>query len=89
MRRPRLKLSLWKPILRDAQRGFCYLCQCPVGIKRGTIDHVVPLSKGGSPNIGNLMLVHDACNKAKNDREPTELELRKLAHVNRRIGLTA
>jgi 5-methylcytosine-specific restriction endonuclease McrA len=37
-------------------------------VERLTIDHVVPLSQGGTDNIHNLQLLCRACNTAKGDR---------------------
>jgi 5-methylcytosine-specific restriction endonuclease McrA len=34
-----------------------------------TIDHIVPVSKGGHPSdISNLQLAHRACNRKKSDK---------------------
>jgi 5-methylcytosine-specific restriction endonuclease McrA len=38
-----------------------------------TIDHVIPLSKGGSGEIWNLRIVHMRCNSKKHDKMPDEL----------------
>ena len=32
---------------------------------RATIDHIRPLSKGGSDQVGNLQLLHARCNRIK------------------------
>lgn len=83
------RLKIWGPLLREAQREWCPLCARRIPTRQGTIDHVTPLAKGGADSIGNWMLVHSACNNAKGDRMPTELELKKLARVNAALGLTA
>ena len=48
----------------------CYLCKRPFSHNnRPTLDHIKPLSKGGSWAIENLALAHLACNQDKADRE--------------------
>ena len=48
---------------RDA--GICQLCKKPVEREKMTLDHVVPLSKGGPHTFGNLQLAHRSCNSSK------------------------
>lgn len=51
---------------------ICHLCQKPIdqGLSRtdpmgATIDHVLPLSKGGDDSLGNVKAAHWSCNRAK------------------------
>lgn len=55
-------------------KGRCYLCGRKTKLKspRGdpllaTIDHVVPLSRGGTNEASNLRLCCRGCNKKKSD----------------------
>jgi len=53
------------------QRGKCYYC----GVKVGDIyhvDHVVPLSRGGTNWPENLVIACPACNSSKQDKLPHE-----------------
>ncbi len=76
--------------LWTAQDGRCYLCGEPMESARGpiperrTIDHVIPISKGGE-NHGNVALAHSRCNQAKADRMPVSDELARLAEINARL----
>ena len=58
----------------------CHICQQPIDpslprtSKLGlTVDHVIPLSKGGSDTIDNLRPAHWSCNNRKSDKLPEEL----------------
>ena len=51
-----------------------------------TVDHIVPISKGGKREISNCQLAHKACNCNKSDIMPDEYE-RLLRYNRRRIML--
>lgn len=60
-------------ILSERDGYFCFICKDPFGKKeKPTIDHWIPISKGGTWNIENLRLAHKACNFWKSDRVPLE-----------------
>lgn len=45
--------------------GICYLCGEPVLFAEFTIDHVIPISAGGTNNLRNLRPTHYSCNQEK------------------------
>jgi len=52
---------------------FCFICKEKFGAKeKPTLDHWIPISKGGTWNIENLRLAHKSCNLWKGDRVPLE-----------------
>ena len=55
----------------EAQRGLCWWCSQPVQEKYH-IDHVIPLSRGGSNNPGNIVIACPTCNISKSDKLPQE-----------------
>lgn len=50
----------------------CFICQLPFGKERPTIDHWIPLSKGGTWEITNLRLTHKRCNNWKGNMLPNK-----------------
>jgi 5-methylcytosine-specific restriction endonuclease McrA len=52
--------NVWR---RD--NGLCYLCGLPVEMLKMSIDHVIPLSKGGEHSYANCRLTHARCNRKK------------------------
>lgn len=61
------------------QDGICYLCggqmylEREAGIARATVDHVVPLCRGGSNDDENRKAAHRGCNVWKRDALLDEL----------------
>lgn len=59
-------------------RGLCALCSCSVTLKHegeptyATIDHVLPLSRGGQDVPNNWQLACKSCNNAKGNALPAE-----------------
>jgi 5-methylcytosine-specific restriction endonuclease McrA len=59
--------------LRDEQGNRCAYCNREFGpLVTETIDHVVPLSKGGGKGISNLVLACRRCNSRKGNRSVEE-----------------
>lgn len=55
--------------------GHCEYCGKPLSMRELTIDHVVPSSKGGGDNIGNLKACCLKCNRTKNQGSTQFLRL--------------
>ena len=52
----------WK---RRRSSGICHYCGKNVGVKALTMDHVVPIIRGGQSTKGNVVPACKACNSAK------------------------
>jgi 5-methylcytosine-specific restriction endonuclease McrA len=52
-----------------ALRGLCGLCALPVPFEDMQVDHIKPVSKGGSHSYTNVQPSHPACNRRKSNRE--------------------
>jgi len=53
-------------IARDGM--VCHLCSLPVSKKEFSLDHVVPISKGGRHAESNLRVAHVLCNARRGNR---------------------
>jgi 5-methylcytosine-specific restriction enzyme A len=56
------------------QKGECYYCGQMVGRENLTMDHVVPLIRGGKSSKGNLVAACKECNNKKKYLLPLEWE---------------
>lgn len=57
--------------LFKGQGGKCWWCSCK--LRNGfEVDHRIPLSRGGSNSIGNLVVSCMPCNRSKHDKLPSE-----------------
>lgn len=50
-------------VLRDG--GFCVKCG---SVQQLTVDHIVPLARGGGNELDNLQILCKSCNSSKRDR---------------------
>jgi 5-methylcytosine-specific restriction protein A len=68
----RLRQTAWW--MRKIQKGVCYYCRREVGRNGLTMDHVVPLSRGGRSTKGNIVPACKECNSRKKYLLPIEWE---------------
>jgi 5-methylcytosine-specific restriction endonuclease McrA len=59
--------------------GLCGICGEPVAPEEVTLDHVVPLARGGPHAPTNVQIAHHLCNCTKGARMPTPQEVAALA----------
>lgn len=52
-------------LLWELNQRTCYLCSAAVEFGRHHVDHIIPLSKGGTTVYENLAVVHPHCNIQK------------------------
>ena len=58
-----------------AQQGHCHYCGCKLelwGPQKFQVDHFIPLSRGGTNFMNNLVLACPWCNSDKADKMPWE-----------------
>jgi len=65
-----LRKSAWW--MRKINEGVCHYCGLEVGRAQLTMDHVVPLSRGGKSRKGNVVPCCKDCNNKKKYLLPVE-----------------
>jgi 5-methylcytosine-specific restriction endonuclease McrA len=70
----------WK---RKIAEGVCHYCRRRVGHRRLTMDHIVPMGRGGRSTRGNVVPACKDCNNAKKSLLPIEW-----AEYLRRLGVS-
>ena len=61
----------WK---RRCAKGVCHYCGQPTPPKELTMDHIVPIARGGKSTKGNTVPACKACNNKKKQLLPMEWE---------------
>lgn len=87
-------MAMLRRRLYDAQGGKCGICRGRMkrvfNSPKLTFDHVWPKSRAAAHQddkfLGNLLLVHDRCNKGKDDSPPSPEQVEFLRAVNRSLG---
>lgn len=82
LRRPRGSRCV--PSKRSIHERDDYVCQyCAIDLdaSTATVDHVIPVSRGGRSTAANLVSACHDCNQRKADRTPEEAGMPLLARV--------
>lgn len=61
----------WK---RRLAKGVCYYCGQSTPPRELTLDHIVPIARGGRSSKGNVVTACKKCNNAKKQLLPMEWE---------------
>ena len=56
-----LTLAEWIEKIRDSQ-GLCYYCNGPIGYNALTLEHLIPIAKGGGTTAENCVPACMTCN---------------------------
>ena len=59
----------------------CYLCGCELNERTATLDHYIPISKGGHEGQDNCRVACEGCNLEKSDTMPTAEVVRESVPV--------
>jgi 5-methylcytosine-specific restriction endonuclease McrA len=59
-------ITVEKLFIRD--KGICGICKDPCLLEDASVDHILPISRGGHHTWDNVQLAHLTCNKRKGDR---------------------
>jgi 5-methylcytosine-specific restriction endonuclease McrA len=63
-------LKLWRATIYHRDNGRCGICGGEVDPDSFHLDHIIPFSRGGVHDPGNIQLAHPLCNLKKGAREP-------------------
>jgi 5-methylcytosine-specific restriction endonuclease McrA len=66
-----LKRAMRRAALRDCGQR-CVYCATRLDHATATLDHVIPLARGGAHDPGNLVAACAPCNRLKGDLQPYE-----------------
>jgi 5-methylcytosine-specific restriction endonuclease McrA len=66
----RLRRTQWW--MNQVNRGICHYCRREVGRTDVTMDHIVPVSRGGRSRKGNVVPACKMCNNRKKSLLPIE-----------------
>lgn len=48
----------------------CWVCRKHVAMADATLEHILPLSEGGTTHVENLAISHGLCNNQRHPRKP-------------------
>jgi len=78
-----LRASQWWK--RRLAKGVCHYCHRQAPTKALTMDHIIPIARGGRSTKSNVVPACKECNNAKKQLLPMEWEqyLSRISHENR------
>lgn len=85
-----LSLATWKRVL-ERSNGYCCYCGINVGVNKLTLEHLVPLSRGGANAEHNVAAACQSCNQTKGNRDrPRQLpdDAKRARQLRELVGLS-
>lgn len=79
-----VKERIVRLVVLERDDGVCGICGVDVNPNKFAIDHVIPITRGGTHTYDNVQVAHPRCNTVKHDRlmdEMTDDERQKLARI--------
>lgn len=78
-RRVRFRAGIVAPVSVDAiyerDRGICQICRKPVPRKLASLDHILPIARGGTHEPRNVRITHRLCNIRRRHLGAAQLRL--------------
>lgn len=74
------KTNWWRQVKED---GICHYCKKKFPPEKLTMDHIVPLARGGKSRRGNIVPSCGECNKDKSILTPVDIILQELKDEGR------
>lgn len=71
MKRNRISLD-YKKIIYKRSGCSCQICGCELAFEEMSVDHIIPLAKGGDDQMDNLQCACKICNSFKQDLLPRD-----------------
>lgn len=75
------KSRWWQNLIR--QNARCYYCEVGLAPEEVTMDHILPVSRGGYSKKGNIVACCKECNTKKQDLTPVEWHEFRLAKLTK------
>ena len=80
---PPCRITYKKRTILSRDNYTCQYCARKLSLTSATLDHVIPRSKGGKTNFGNIVASCSPCNKKKGDKlSPKPLKAPRRPDVN-------
>lgn len=61
----KMKYSEVRQIVYNRYKGKCAICGKSISLEQMTVDHILPLAKGGDGSFSNLQAACETCNSMK------------------------
>ena len=70
--------NLYEENIKEYGTLTCYLCEKQIEFGQDSIDHILPIAKGGTNDMKNLSIAHKSCNFSKGTKLLEEYKKREL-----------
>ena len=78
-RRARMRKAFVEPVQKarvyERDGGRCQICRRPVSYAEATVDHIVPIIRGGEHTPRNVQIAHGQCNSRKGATVDVQMRL--------------